>query len=765
MAQDEYQPGDSFQASDSQKAALLRGMDTTMVQKLAFSSAHFQLQDGHRILDLGCARGKSSYNLALLNPRLQVIGIDYDQSYIDEARRSFALPNLSFLQGDARNLDFGAEKFHAIFNSSVMHEIYSYSGYSQQAAARSMESQLNALDHDGVILLRDFVRPDQPDAMIYLDVLDQTPPGSEGVSALTPADTLLYYAKIAKALLPEDQRGFYVEETESITPGYRRFYLPHDWAYEFIWRKDYRDRFIPEAEEKYGVWTADQYRSIPESLGARVLYTAPYRNPWLMRNRYEKKVRLLNENAQSLCVPPSNFVALIQKIGEGESQRVREHRISDKSASYLKKTHFSLPGQGAIYDLVSRPGAVFDVIPYDLSPKGRLMIYAKSGYPRPLVNIYPRQMTPNLDGKTWSGHVVEPLAIANQNGSSLQAVKSVLKERAGFDPESIQAIEGGLNYFTAPADVNEKVSSVFVPVKNQPYETALRGQFSKFSSDGTLRAYDAQDLLRGVQVGMLAEGRLEMNIYALMKARGVTPEAWIGDQQFAVQTVENVPVTTLESVQNGQGETRAFKQTKKTAGFLKVMRSSFVEEALQGYSTKVTATQELEFSVPDQTRNGRGYSTNGAVIVPVLRDGQSGEILIGVKWRDFPAVQAANKTSGLMTLPGFRLSPEVRDMDQLQDQVAARYGIDRASIAPLGEAYFPSMGILPNRVFPCVVSDVSEAFLKKCCFVPLRDVFDRMHELEDASLMLAAFRATHALGVWSDYQNKKPAPGPQKIQP
>ena len=114
----------SIQASATQKAKLLQQMDVTMVQKLAFASAHFQLHDGARILDIGCARGFGSYQLALLNPRLQVVGLDYDAAYIAEANEKYKLPNLSFIQGDARNLDLGEEQFDAILNSSDMHEVY-----------------------------------------------------------------------------------------------------------------------------------------------------------------------------------------------------------------------------------------------------------------------------------------------------------------------------------------------------------------------------------------------------------------------------------------------------------------------------------------------------------------------------------------------------------------------------------------------------------------------------------------------------------------
>lgn len=758
MSLPHYRPGDSFQASTDQEQNLLRGMDLTMVQKLAFASAHFQLGDGARILDLGCAGGKSSYNLALLNPRLQVIGVDYNQGYIDQARNNFQLPNLSFIQGDARNLDMGTEKFDAVFNSSVMHEIYSYSGYSHNAARHSIASQLSVLNPGGTILLRDFVRPDHPENMVYMDVREDAPVNGE-----TPSDILLRYSHLARALLPEAQRGFYVEETKSPDPGWRRFYLPHDWAYEFIWRKDYRDRFVPEAEEKYGVWTAGEYRAIPEALGARVSYTAPYRNPWLLLNRYEGKVRLYDEAFRPLDLPPSNFIALIKRVEPDESVRLSEHKLTPAPARYLQSSQFEHRHTGIIHDLVRRPGDVLDILPYDFDEQNRLAIYAKSAYPRPMLNIYPRQMTANLDGKTWSGHVVEPLAAANQSQSKEESVAQILSERAGIGPAETEFTHAGRGYYTAPGDVNEYVSSAFVKVRNVGARNDLAGNFSRFSSDGEFRSYNAQDLLRGIQVGMLAEARLEMNLYALMQDRGIVPDKWIGEaydisprQSGLVADFNVLQATTNRAV---------FKPVDVKASFLKVVRSTFIETGAdpEGAGNKVIAMNELEFAFPDQDGAGKGYSTNGVTVFPVVKDKSSGEFLVGLQVRDFPALQDKTGSSGLVTAPGMRLPPRIHTLDDMREIVAQRYGVESGDVRQLGEAYFPSLGILPCRIFPCIVSRLTTELENKCSFVPLRDIFSQAAQIRDAQLLVGMYRLTHALGVWQDYQNPLQKPERQPI--
>jgi SAM-dependent methyltransferase len=735
--------------TEAQRARLLASMDVTMRQKLAFVSAHFQLHDGARILDIGCGSGKSSFELALLNPHLHVVALDYDAGYIEKAKELYKLPNLTFVQGDARTLDVGDEKFDAILNSGLMHEIYSFNGYSDKAVDESLDAQLRCLKDGGVILLRDFMRPPQPDAMVYLDL---PPKDHARVNELSYPDRLRAYSAIANAEKPEGARGFFCEHVETLPDGWERFYLSHDWAYEFIWRKEYTARFEREAHEKYGVWRTEQYREIPESKGARVVYQAPYYNPWIAHNWHEGKFRLWDAQMKPLPAPSSNYVALIQKLAPGQAQSLREHKPAVDAPRYLKLEHFLNTRTGGAYDLVSRPGEVIDVLPYAVAGDGRVTVYAKSGYPRPLVNSQPRQMSPNIDGKVWSGHMVEPLAAANVTGTLSEEVRRLLSGRTPFTPESVREIEPGLTYYTAPSDVNERVSSAFVRVDGAPYEGDLRGQFSHFSSDGSVRAFDLQDLLRSVQVGMLPEARLEMNAYALLRRLRVAPEEWIGDTY-------KIAAARVTAGNTKAGPRQAFVPSSQPAHYLRTLRSVFVEEGCDDGARKVMTTQEFEFAVPDR-RTGGDISTNSAMIVPLLRDERTGEIMIGLEDRDFPAVQAQEGRSDMTAIPGLRLPSAVQNLPDVRDYVAQKMGVGAADVQRLGESYFPSMGIMPNRVFPYVVTGADLLKNDKLVFRPLRAVFADIESCRNAHMVVAVMRTVHALGLWREYAPQAtPVPG------
>lgn len=730
-------------ATEAERQQLLRQMDVTMRQKLAVSAAHLPLPDGARILDIGCARGNSTFQLARMNPHLRVTGIDYNPAYIEEARQNYRLPNLSFIQGDIRDMPPPRWKFSAIFNCSVMHEVFSFSGYSMQAVRDSLQTQLGMLERGGIILLRDFMRAAEPEEMVYLDL----PPG---ISSGTEPDQLSYpdllrrYAQVADTQKPARLRGFFLEHIATTDDGWERFHLPADYAYEFIWRKEYRDRFYPEAHEKYGVLTARQYRDIPETMGARVAYAAPYYNPWIARNWHEGKFRLYDSRMKKMPPPPSNYFAVIENIRPGSSIRVREHRPADAQASYLKTKHFRNTDNDGLYDMVSRPGAVYDVIPYMQDDQGRVAIYAKTAYPRPIPNIHRRPMSPAIDGKSWSGHMVEPLAVANAGDDPDAAARRLLAERTSFQDSAVGAIEDGLSYYTAPMDVDEKVKSLFVQINGAPYESRLRGNFSRFSNDSTVRAYDIQELLGGIQVGMLPEARLEMNIYTLMRRLNLSPRAWIGDTYTPAEArVEGGAVFAAE-------RRAVFEETAQDAGYLSVVRSQFVDLGMtKDGKNRLLRSQELEFAVP---ATGNSVSTNSVMAIRVLRDTATGEVMIGIQERDFPAVQSHDGVSTMPSVPGYRLPGSVTTTHEATEFLADKF--PGADIRALGEGYFPSMGIMPNRAFPYLITGGEEPDAPPYRYVPLRGLFAGLESLQDAHLILAVCRTVHALGLWDEYMAK-----------
>ena len=755
---------------DAQGELLLAEMEKTIAQKVAVCAAHLLLKDGATVLDAGCADGRTTAYFALTNPKTHVIGIDYDERYISQAREQFGhIRNLEFRQDDLRSFDLGERRLDAIVNLSILHEPYSFTGYRTKTVEKILAAELRNLKVGGVIINRDFVLPDHPDQMVYMALSDHAKSGHEPED-MSYSNLLKLYSREAMSFDDGDPqghiKGFFLEEhterfnakTHLVPRGWRVFYLPHQFAWEFIWRKEYRRRFAQEAKEKYAFWTESQHRERPESLGARVKYTAHYENPWIMENWYDPHVILFDSDLERLPLPPSNFVSVLEKIEPGTAVTLREHTVTDTPPGYLRvETFRNTEKKDAVYDLVKRPGGdVTDVLPYGFEGD-ELIVYAKSDYPRPIANTHPRMMTSNLDHKVWSGHVIEPLAAAGTEIPWQDSVRQILTDRAGLasyvDTDGIKT--SNLTYYTAPAELNERVRSVFVEVnKPREYQKSLTSRFSGFSNDGEIRSFAAQDILDAAQVGLLPEVRLEMNTYALMRATGTVPKPWFGGS-VRIKETPGLCVTSFEEMLVAARSTAVFARTDMPSGWLDVVLSEFHEIAADEGRRQAIARQELEFVVPNQTQTD-DISTNSVTLACLTKSSVSGEVLVGLQEicatrSQFPAVQEREGHSGHIALPGYRLPSSVRHVQELPAWLSRKACIPKESVLALGGGYFPSLGVMPNRVFPYVTTDVSDYLNEICRFIPLRDAFRNFERFQDLHTMTVVARAVHALGLWEDY--------------
>lgn len=743
--------------------SLLDAMDRTMPQKVAVCAAHMMLKDGSTVLDAGCANGMTTAHFALKYPQVHFIGVDYDGEYINAARNKFGhIPNIEFIQADLRNFSLQGRKIDAALNLSILHEPYSYDGYRAQTVLEILSSELEHAEIYGTVVNRDFMLPDNPQDMVYIALPDDGTNQGDDYKSLSMAAFFLRYAQEAMRFDNGDPdghiKGFFTEEHtqrlsghENIPKNWRVFSVQHQFAWEFVWRMTYRDRFLNEAEEKYAFWTHQQHRKEPEKLGARVVFSAPYENPWLLENRYRKEARILDGALHPLPLPPSNFISVLQKIPENHSVAFREHQLSETAPSYLKVSSYINKQSGEIFDLVKRPGGdVIDILPYFIE-NDNLIIYAKDQYPRPIANIKPRMMSPNLDNKKWSGHMIEPLAAANTKGSAEKIITSVLTERAGLDSATIKMNSiDRMHYYPAPAELNERVHAVRIELAGTPAGSiALNGGYSGFSNDGIMRAFNAQSLLQAAQVGMLPEARLETGIYALMRERNVMPQEWLG-QKINLKTDKDIKPCPLAELLTEENKQKLFKSTKKKAHTLSINRSEFHEIIYQNDRERVLHRKELEFAVP-----ANDISTNTVSLACLVKDQRTGQPLLGVQKSSdmrshFASVQNREGHSNLLSLPRYRLPSNVEHIQTVPLWIADQINVPEECIKRLGEGYFPSLGITPDRVFPYTVTQASKALKERCDFVPLCDLFNNIEKITDLNLINAVFRSVHALDLWPD---------------
>jgi trans-aconitate methyltransferase len=126
-------PGFRWDAEEyARNSAAQLGWARELIEKLGLS--------GHeQVLDLGCGDGKVTAEIARRVPRGRVVGVDSSGEMISLARSAFppsTQPNLSFVPGDARALEFDRE-FDVIFSNATLHWLKDH-GPVLEGAARSL---------------------------------------------------------------------------------------------------------------------------------------------------------------------------------------------------------------------------------------------------------------------------------------------------------------------------------------------------------------------------------------------------------------------------------------------------------------------------------------------------------------------------------------------------------------------------------------------------------------------------------------------------
>jgi len=99
------------------------------------------------LLDVACGAGYGSFQIAKNFPNVRIVGIDYDPRAIRYANDTYALPNLSFKQGDLQYWDetIGKEKYEVIISFDTIEHV------SHREIV--MENFISHLEDDGILII------------------------------------------------------------------------------------------------------------------------------------------------------------------------------------------------------------------------------------------------------------------------------------------------------------------------------------------------------------------------------------------------------------------------------------------------------------------------------------------------------------------------------------------------------------------------------------------------------------------------------------
>lgn len=705
----------------------LGGMDASMQQKVALTAAHILGQGS--IADMGMGSGTGSHALAALYPGLKVIGVDVSAEMVAIARERYVLPNLEFIEGDIAKPVFEPGTLDAILDSSVLHHVTSFGGYERAAAIRALEVQVLALRDHGVLVVRDFLDPGEQPVLLELPVDDGT--DDDEVTTCSTARLFARFAREFRSLSPVPGCAF--EALASRDPGVVCVKLPLRLAVEFVLRKDYRADWRTEIMEEYTYATQAELEAAYRRMGLRVIASVPIRNPWIVRNRFRGKFRLMDLDGRELDDPATNYVIVGEKVpaGAGVELRARAH----EGMSFLELVGYRDVRDGRVFDLVARPHLTIDALPW-FEHDDDLFVLARMSYPRPVLGMTEERA---LDGSRSPQYVTEPMTVVQDDDPIAQTIEEALEERAGIAATSIRRFEDGPAFYPSPGGVREEIRTCMVeidPLFVQPQVPESSG----FAAAGRIAAIEATQLLRAAQVGGIADSRLEVGVHALLWKRGRRAGAWIGEKITLRDAA--IPVGTTTSELRSRPARRAFVRATENVGeFLEVRTSAFDEVSASG---EVLRTVPLQYVVPRKT----GINT---VVLAVLR--RAGDrIWIGLADEDRPAAQCMSGRSDLWCAPAWRVPKDVIGMKAARGWATERlrdaHGVEAGEVFELGGRWHPSSGTTPEIAFAMAVEVKTEHGGKwPLAWVELHMLLAENEVLRDGHTRVVAWRAAHALGL------------------
>jgi SAM-dependent methyltransferase len=707
----------------------LAGMNASMRQKVALTAAHL-LCEG-RVADMGMGSGFSSHALAALYPRLEVVGVDIDDTMVGQARERYQAPNLSFVAGDIAGAVFPSGSLDGIFDSSVLHHVTSYGGYRHENAAEALAAQVIELKDHGVLVVRDFLDPGPQ--MVLLDVPAHDGDDSGDPATCSTAALLERFAREFRVLSPHP--GCPIETIDGVS-RWRRYRLSHKLAAEFLLRKDYRRDWASEIKEEYTTFTQDQFEALFRRLGLRVLASTPLHNPWIVRNRFDGRCELRDAGGAPLEMPATNYIIVGEKVA-GTGGVAFRRAGSAPPSGFLRLEHHRHRATGAVYDLAARPFPTVDVIPFfDLG--GLVYVLARTSYPRPIA-----QGHRSLDGARSPGYIAEPLNVIQTDRPLGRTVEEALASVADIPPASLRRMHEGTTYYPSPGGIMEEVRSVFVEI-DPLFNNIPAGSVSGFSTSGRVRAIEARQLLRAAQVGGLPDARLELNVYEWLHRTSQPRGPWIGEELSIGAAPLSAAVTAIDALLQ-RPRRRAFEPNQGGAGFLRLDATRFEEIDAGG---RVIAAQWLESVSPIPL----GANTVAVALLATV----AGDIVMGLDEDDLPAAQAFRGNSNLIVTPAWRLPADIATISRARawigERLAAEYGLEIGETWELGGSYRPSPGLTAETVFPLAIEvKACRGGRRALDWVPLADLVAHRSELPDGHLRVMMMRAAHAL------EGRKPA--------
>jgi SAM-dependent methyltransferase/nicotinamide mononucleotide adenylyltransferase len=247
------------------------------------------------IVDKGCGTGKLLVELSRRFPGARLVGVDLSRELLRRSdENTYAGGDVQLLLGDAADQQLPDGSADTVIFSSIMHEVYSYSGYDKGRIDRALASAASELRPGGRLLIRDGISPGGRDVLLWL----------------FDGETSERFDRFAREFKHGQGAAYSAEGAPPEAPvGARVVRLSAHLANEFLCKKDYVKNWDIEVHEEYGALTADEWQGALTRHGFSLRKLDAYVNEWIRQNRYQDHVKVTELDGRSFW-PPTNAVVV-----------------------------------------------------------------------------------------------------------------------------------------------------------------------------------------------------------------------------------------------------------------------------------------------------------------------------------------------------------------------------------------------------------------------------------------------------------------------
>ena len=172
-----------------------------------------------------------------------------------------------------------------------MHHVTSFNEFDIKQISRTLENQVAQLKQGGVLIIRDFVVPDDAEKNVYLDLPTDDGKETGEIPELSTAALFEVFARDFRCSLNMSESVSY-KKLESPRENFARFETTLRYAAEFVLRKDYRKDWATELIEEYTYFSQNDFENAFRNKRLRIVVSMPLWNPWIVSNRFVGKFYL-----------------------------------------------------------------------------------------------------------------------------------------------------------------------------------------------------------------------------------------------------------------------------------------------------------------------------------------------------------------------------------------------------------------------------------------------------------------------------------------